>query len=72
MPIIVLGLSHHSSPVTVRERFAFPETAVPEALDSLRKSGTGEEAVILSTCNRVEIYAATSLDPRSAFNGLQA
>lgn len=71
MPIIVLGLSHHSSPVTVRERFAFPETAVPEALDSLRKSGTAEEAVILSTCNRVEIYAATSLDPRQAFHGLQ-
>lgn len=37
----------------------------------IRESGIAEEAVILSTCNRVEIYAATSLEPRQAFNELQ-
>src|SRR5260370_1049332 len=71
MPLIVLGLSHHSSPVTVRERFAFAEARVPAALQLLRDSGAADEAVILSTCNRVEIYAATSLEPPRAFAALQ-
>ncbi len=71
MPIVVIGLSHHSSPVAVRERFAFAEARVPAALHLLRDSGTAEEAVILSTCNRVEIYAATSLEPRQASAALQ-
>ena len=71
MPIIVLGLSHHSSPVSVRERFAFAEARVPAALQSLRDSGVADEAVILSTCNRVEIYAATQLEPARAFTALR-
>ncbi len=61
MSFVVIGLSHHSSPVTVRERFAFPEAAIPAALEKLRQTGAAAEAVILSTCNRVEIYAATEL-----------
>src|SRR6266516_2289337 len=71
MPLLLIGLSHHSSPVTVRERFAFADARIPAALQLLRDSGTADEAVILSTCNRVEIYAATSLDPRQAFSALQ-
>src|SRR6059036_1659398 len=71
MPILVLGLSHHSAPITIRERFAFAEARVPAALQLLRDSGVAEEAVILSTCNRVEIYAATQLEPRHAFEALQ-
>ena len=63
MNIVVLGLSHHSSPVELRERFAFAEAKIPDALKSLRDSGTAAEAVIVSTCNRVEIYAATALAP---------
>ncbi|MDB6036822.1 MAG: Glutamyl-tRNA reductase [Verrucomicrobiales bacterium] len=62
MPIVVIGLSHHTSPVTVRERFALTEAQIPGVLQKLRASGAAEEAVILSTCNRVELYAATS-DP---------
>ncbi len=69
--LVVLGLSHHSSPVTVRERFAFAEARIPAALQLLRDSSIAEEAVILSTCNRVEIYASTSLDPSKAFAALQ-
>ena len=60
MPILVVGLSHHTAPVTLRERFAFAETKIPEALQRLRDARIAEEAVILSTCNRVEIYVATS------------
>ncbi len=71
MPLVVLGLSHHSSPVSVRERFAFPEAGVPAALQSLRDSGVADEAVILSTCNRVEIYAVTQLDASRASAALR-
>jgi glutamyl-tRNA reductase len=71
MPIVVIGLSHHSSPVTVRERFAFAEARIPAALQLMRDSRIADEAVILSTCNRVEVYAATSLEPPRAFITLQ-
>ena len=70
MPVVVIGLSHHSSPVTVRERFAFGEARIPAALQLLRDGGIADEAVILSTCNRVEIYAATSLESARAFTAL--
>jgi glutamyl-tRNA reductase len=71
MPIVVIGLSHHSSPVTLRERFAFAESTMPDALEKIRSLGIANEAVILSTCNRVEIYAATELSERQAFTSLQ-
>ncbi|MSU37376.1 MAG: glutamyl-tRNA reductase [Pedosphaera sp.] len=61
MPFIVVGTSHHTSPVEVRERFAFAESLVPSALARLRAEGRVDEAVILSTCNRVEIYASSRL-----------
>ncbi len=71
MNIVVIGLSHHSSPVALRERFAFADAKIPETLKSLRDSGIAGEAVILSTCNRVEIYAATPLEPARAFGELK-
>src|SRR5215207_6340439 len=71
MPIVVIGLSHHSSPVTVRERFAFAEAIIPDALQKIRASGIAEEAVILSTCNRVEIYVSTNLKDIDASAALQ-
>jgi glutamyl-tRNA reductase len=61
MPLVVIGLSHHSSPVALRERFAFAEADLPGALQQLRASELAREAVILSTCNRVEIYAVSDL-----------
>ena len=66
MNVVVIGLSHHSSPVELRERFAFAGDQIPDALKSLRESGVAGEAVILSTCNRVEIYAATAQTPDAA------
>jgi len=71
MSFVLIGLSHHSSPLAVRERFAFPEERIPAALKSLRDSGAADEAAILSTCNRVEIYAATRLEPRQSFTALR-
>jgi glutamyl-tRNA reductase len=69
--LIVVGLSHHTAPVTLRERFAFSEARLPAALQMLRDAGLADEAVILSTCNRVELYAATNLEPRRAFAELR-
>lgn len=60
MPTCVLGLSHHTAPVPVRERFAFTDHELPGELAKLRDSGLVDEVVILSTCNRVEIYAHSS------------
>ena len=71
MSLVVIGLSHQSCPVTVRERFAFAETHIPGALSALRTSGIAEEAVILSTCNRVELYVSTPLEARKAFQALR-
>jgi glutamyl-tRNA reductase len=67
MSVVVIGLSHRSAPVELRERFAFPESNIPDALKQLRESGLITEGVVLSTCNRVEIYAATALAPDDAF-----
>jgi glutamyl-tRNA reductase len=55
----------------VRERFAFAEARIPAALESLKVTGQVEEAVILSTCNRVEIYASSALNAKLAFEMLQ-
>src|SRR5437588_2834162 len=71
MPIVVIGLSHRTSPVELRERFAFAEAKIPEALQQLRSNGVADEAVILSTCNRVEIYDAQTNADRSAFQALR-
>ena len=67
MSVVVIGLSHRSAPVELRERFAFPESNIPAALKQLRESGLITEGVVLSTCNRVEIYAATALAPDDQF-----
>ena len=69
--IIVLGLSHRSSPVGLREQFAFAEAQIPGTLEKLRDQRCVDEAVILSTCNRVEIYAASALEPARAFAALK-
>src|SRR5512135_1224168 len=71
MSLVVLGLSHRTAPVELRERFAFTEARVPAALQQLRESKIAEEAVILSTCNRVEIYVSTPRDPGQVFSDLQ-
>ena len=68
--IVVVGLNHETAPVGVREALAFPKERLPEALARVREEAGLGEAVILSTCNRVEVYgrsAEESLDAVSAF-----
>jgi glutamyl-tRNA reductase len=57
MPLICLGLSHHTAPVEVRESHAFPISRMEEALVALRDYEAVQEAVMLQTCGRIEIYA---------------
>ncbi len=57
MEIIVLGLSHKTAPIELREKFHVPESELPEVLEQLGGCGQIEERMILSTCNRVETYA---------------
>jgi len=71
MSILLLGLSHRTAPVSVRERLAIQEARVPAVLQTLRVTGLAEEAVVLSTCNRVEIYAVSSLPAQRAFAELE-
>lgn len=63
MLVQVVGCSHHETSIGVRERLAFSPEQTREALDHWRRVFPGVEAVLLSTCNRVEIYAATEQRP---------
>ena len=71
MSVVVIGLSHRTSRLELRERFAFAEEKIPAALQALRASGVATEAAILSTCNRVEIYTVTPLAPAAAMAQLK-
>lgn len=57
MALVVIGLNHRTAPVEVRELFAYGEHSIPVALEQIRGAGLAREAVLLSTCNRVELYA---------------
>ena len=58
MSIILAGVSHHNTPLSIRERLYFPEGDMSEWLDRLADYSGLEERLILSTCNRVEVYSA--------------
>jgi glutamyl-tRNA reductase len=57
MHIAVIGLSHRTAPVEIRERLSIPEQTMEASLQKLRADDEVLEASILSTCNRLEIYA---------------
>lgn len=57
MGVAVIGVSHRTAPIEVRERMAFAEAEVAPLLSRLVDGGIAAEAVVLSTCNRTEVYA---------------
>ncbi len=59
MNVQVVGCSHHGTGIALREQLAFSTDQATEALDRWRRVFPKVEAVLLSTCNRVEVYAAT-------------
>lgn len=60
MFVAVIGLSHRTAPVHIREQLSIPETQVETAIQQLCRNPHIEEATILSTCNRLEVYIVTS------------
>src|SRR6188508_618624 len=62
MELALIGVSHKTAPVEVRERLAFPSDKIRAALASLLEKTHAAEAMILSTCNRVEIVVAQGPD----------
>jgi glutamyl-tRNA reductase len=74
MKLLITGVSHKTAPVEVREGLAFPEDKTAEALGDLTALDGVEEALILSTCNRVEIAVATAdnYDPRGIVDAFLA
>ncbi len=59
MQLFAFGINHHTAPVSVRERVAFPPESLERALHGLTGTGLASEATILSTCNRTEVYCNT-------------
>ena len=60
MSVIVVGLNHRTAPVELRERVAVPASRMDKALHDLASRGHLAEVVLLSTCNRTEIYARST------------
>jgi len=58
--IVAVGVSYRTAPLAVRESLAFPKERLTEALHRLRAEDAVTEGVILSTCNRVEVWAETT------------
>ena len=58
MHLLLVGISHKTAPVELRERVDFHVRGVLHALEALATRGTTREAVVLSTCNRAELYVA--------------
>jgi glutamyl-tRNA reductase len=56
MSLVVIGLNHRTAPIEVRERIVFDAGRLPAALASLRALPGMQEALIVSTCNRTELY----------------
>lgn len=77
MPLLALGINHKTAPIDIRERVAFTPERLPDALRELVGQTAVNEAAILSTCNRTELYCGLDdLEPReviqwlSRFHGL--
>ena len=59
MSLVAIGLNHHTAPLAIREKLAFPAEQLPAALAAVIGAEAAREAAIVSTCNRTELYAST-------------
>lgn len=69
MNLFCLGLSHHTAAVSLRERFAVGEDQAENLMSTLREAAGLDEIVLLSTCNRVELYGVAA-DPQAAMEAI--
>src|SRR5471030_2207340 len=58
MQLLLVGISHRTAPVDLRERVDFQARGIADALRALTERGSAREAVVISTCNRAEMYVA--------------
>jgi glutamyl-tRNA reductase len=71
MNIAVIGLSHKTAPVDIREKLSVPDTQMEAAIQTLCNYPHIQEATILSTCNRLEIYIVTPTADRGVQDAIQ-
>jgi glutamyl-tRNA reductase len=62
--LLAVGLNHTTAPVDVREQLAVPREQIGESLSGLVRRASLSEVVLLSTCNRVEVYAVQPERPQ--------
>jgi len=79
MPLQILGINHKTAPVDIRERVVIPEARISDALENLKSQEGINSGIIVSTCNRTEIYCETEFDQPTpmvewlaSYNGLEA
>lgn len=70
MEIVLVGLNHRTAPVEVRERVSFTADQARRASEELRSKGILEETLVLSTCNRSEVYGVPPETSRECAPGL--
>lgn len=70
MEIVLVGLNHRTAPVEVRERVSFTADQARRAADELRARGIFDETLVLSTCNRSEVYGVPPESAQDSLNGL--
>ena len=66
MSLLALGINHKTAPVKIREQLSFAPESIPGALADLTSQEAVNEAVILSTCNRTEIYCQLDYNDQEA------
>lgn len=69
MTLLSLGINHQTAPVDIREKIAFSPEQLSGALSELQRLPAINESVIVSTCNRTEIYCDAAADSRHAISG---
>ncbi len=69
MPLLVTGISHHTAPLQIREKLAFTRDDYAQEVSSLCALPGVSEAVLVSTCNRSEIYGVTAAGHSDQFQG---
>jgi glutamyl-tRNA reductase len=70
MEIVLVGLNHRTAPVEVREKVSFTADQARRAADELRSRGILEETLVLSTCNRSEVYGVPPETSHNCLSGL--
>src|SRR5512145_2890645 len=70
MRLLAVGLSHRTAPVELRERVDFARSGLDAALARIAAEGISREAVVLSTCNRAEVYAVVEHDAKAAADAI--